>query len=177
MCASKKLKRCFQWLCNYHMVDSPSDLRSCHWVNMIWMKRLTCEHCQWFTVTEKWSTMRPQRRGGAGLVQAVTQPKAFWVSVTVGTVDVNDKVTKSVLFFRLTENVTEASADKQNAPHGPFHIWLDRPRLEEWKGSGERAGSTSPADPIQLCALTPFIIPPRAAIVSVLWMSRRQSPD
>lgn len=44
------------------------------------------------------------------------------------------------------------------------------------KAQRQRPGSTSPADTIPLCALASFIIPPRVAIVSVLWMSRRQSP-
>lgn len=59
--------------CNYVVITwwiPPFDLCSSHWVNMNWMKRLTCERCQWSTVTEKWSTRRPLNPDFSAVIQA-----------------------------------------------------------------------------------------------------------
>lgn len=56
--------------CGNHMWSPPFDFCSSHWVNMNWMERLTCEHCEWFTVTEKWSTVRPLNPNLSAVIQA-----------------------------------------------------------------------------------------------------------
>lgn len=96
---------------------------------------------------------------------------------------IKNKIKANVIVEMERKHVTiiqpEATDDNKNITYGTF---LD-PQRSEWQwlkekeGWSQWAGSTSGVNPIQLCALTPFIIPPRAAIVSLLWMSHRQSSD
>lgn len=64
--------------------------------------------------------------------------------------------------------------ERQNTTYGTFLELQISHRMTAEKvteGWSQWAESKSRVHPIQPCALTPLIIPPRAAIVSVLWMS------